>query len=367
MAIAKSGRYYYITYKLKLPNGEFKTRNIKNKEWKSKRYVQSIELEEIENDKAKVMGGFYNPNKCTFKELCENYLESIKLRFKKETVYNKSLLIKNYLENAIPSKQAFQKICAVNNFSRFLSLLQKYNYENSKTNNLYNRLISLLKDILNFAMLRDIISIEQYQKVLNLLSRVKEKKQIKDDVEFWTPEEFDTFIKTFDQQDEMWRPLFLTTYWCALRIGEVLALKWNDFDYNKHTISVNKTLDRQSEISTTKNISSNATVDLPNFLVEELKQFKYDLGASDNDYMFFKKHTSRTSIRRVFDEHTKIANIKHIKFHGLRHSMASRMINAGLNPLIVSKHLRHASTQQTLDTYSHLFPKITKGCIDNLV
>lgn len=142
MAIAKSGRYYYITYKLKLPNGEFKTRNIKNKEWKSKRYVQSIELEEIENDKAKVMGGFYNPNKCTFKELCENYLESIKLRFKKETVYNKSLLIKNYLENAIPSKQAFQKICAVNNFSRFLSLLQKYNYENSKTNNLYNRLIT---------------------------------------------------------------------------------------------------------------------------------------------------------------------------------------------------------------------------------
>lgn len=46
--------------------------------------------------------------------------------------------------------------------------------------------------------------------------------------------------------------------------------------------------------------------------------------------------------------------------------MASRMINRGCNPLIVSKYLRHSSTQQTLDTYSHLFPNITNGIMDKI-
>lgn len=53
--------------------------------------------------------------------------------------------------------------------------------------------------------------------------------------------------------------------------------------------------------------------------------------------------------------------------HGLRHSMASRMINQGVNILVVSKHLRHASTQQTLNTYAHLFPNLNKDIIDKLV
>ena len=367
MAIAKNGKTFYITYKLKLPNGEYKTRNIKNKERTSKRYIQSIELEEIEKDKAKVLENYVPTEKATFESICEQYLSSLKLKCKKQTTYSKSLIIKKYLLPFISSKKDFNKVCVVKEFNTYLALIQVKVEKNSKTNGVYNRVMIVLKEILEFALDREYVSDEQVRKVSRLLGKVKEEKIQNEEKEFWTPEEFDAFIKTFDQQDEMWRPLFLTTYWGALRIGEVLALKWNDFDYYKHTISVNKTLDRQSEISTTKNTSSNATVDLPNFLVEELKQFKYDLGASDNDYMFFKKHTSRTSIRRIFDEHTKIAKVKHIKFHGLRHSMASRMINAGLNPLIVSKHLRHASTQQTLDTYSHLFPKITKGCIDNLV
>ena len=85
-----------------------------------------------------------------------------------------------------------------------------------------------------------------------------------------------------------------------------------------------------------------------------------------SEFVFFIKHTSRTTARRILNEHIKISEVKKIKFHGLRHSMASRMINKGCNPLIVSKHLRHSSTQQTLDTYSHLFPNITNGIMDKI-
>ena len=46
--------------------------------------------------------------------------------------------------------------------------------------------------------------------------------------------------------------------------------------------------------------------------------------------------------------------------------MASSIIIKGLNPLIVSKHLRHPPTQQTLDTYSHLFPNVTNGIMNEI-
>ena len=67
------------------------------------------------------------------------------------------------------------------------------------------------------------------------------------------------------------------------------------------------------------------------------------------------------------DEHIKLAGVHHLTKHGLRHSMASRMINQGVNILVVSKHLRHALTQQTLNTYAHLFPNPNKDIIDKLV
>lgn len=84
--------------------------------------------------------------------------------------------------------------------------------------------------------------------------------------------------------------------------------------------------------------------------------------------MFFaNKRVSQTTIRRIMYEHIKIADVPYIKFHGLRHSCASRIINAGLSPLLVSKHLRHASVKETLDTYySHIFPNETVNMIDNI-
>lgn len=66
-------------------------------------------------------------------------------------------------------------------------------------------------------------------------------------------------------------------------------------------------------------------------------------------------------------EHIKFAGVHHLTKHALRHSTASRTINQGVNILVVSKHLRHASTQQTLNTYAHLFPNLNKDIIHKLV
>lgn len=153
----------------------------------------------------------------------------------------------------------------------------------------------------------------------------------------------------------------------AFRIGEFIPLKWEDFNSNNNTISVTKSLDSKGNLSSTKTKSSNATVTIPKSLTQELLKLKEDLCCTDKDYMFFAhNHTSRTTVRRIMKKHIELAGVPFIKIHGLRHSCASRMINMGISPLIVSKHLRHSSVKETLDTYSHIFPNQTVGIIDSV-
>ena len=100
---------------------------------------------------------------------------------------------------------------------------------------------------------------------------------------------------------------------------------------------------------TTKTKNSNDNVDLPTKVCDDLVAMN-----------------SRTTVRRKFTYFQNKAGLPHIKFHGLRHSIASRMINQGINPLFVSKHLRHSNPSITLSTYSHMFGKITAGLMEDL-
>ena len=71
-------------------------------------------------------------------------------------------------------------------------------------------------------------------------------------------------------------------------------------------------------------------------------------------------------MRRIMNQHIKIANVKKITIHGLRHSMASYMINKGIDIMVISKHLRHSSTRQTYDTYCHLFPNLHENDLEKI-
>ena len=91
---------------------------------------------------------------------------------------------------------------------------------------------------------------------------------------------------------------------------------------------------------TTKTKNSNDNVDLPTKVCDDLVAMKNAYNPKGTDYIFFIQNTSRTTVRRKFTYFQNKAGLPHIKFHGLRHSIASRMINQGINPLFVSKHLR---------------------------
>ena len=118
---------------------------------------------------------------------------------------------------------------------------------------------------------------------------------------------------------------------------------------SKKTISVNKQLDTQSKVATTKTRISNDNVDLPTKVCDDLVAMKNAYNPKGTDYIFFVQNTSRTTVRRKFDYFQNKAGLPHIKFHSLRHSIASSMINQGINPLFVSKHLRHSNPSITVN------------------
>lgn len=297
--------------------------------------------------------------------LTQYFLEEIKATYKKLTYEERIGIIDKYITPFFNNGELITDTISISNIMNFKQYIYSLNLSISRKNLIF----SILKQLLVFAEDRDYLESSYAEKIIRMLKSIRKEKVLTKKLVFWTPEEFTLFINTFEKKDQKWKYYFLITYWGALRMGEVNALTWEDLNFQMNYVDINKSMDRDGEINSPKNESSNDSVDLPTFLINELKLWKEKVKPEkESDLLFFNNHRlGRTNIRTIMKKHEKMCGINPIKFHGLRHSMASRMINQGCNPLIVSKHLRHSSTQQTLDTYSHLFPNVTKGLMDRLV
>lgn len=96
------------------------------------------------------------------------------------------------------------------------------------------------------------------------------------ELNFWTKEEFDTFIRDFVEGEEMYRMIYRILFWLGCRVGELLALTPADVDLEKRTVSISKTYyrrDKQDFITSPKTESSNRKITIPEFLQKELKDF----------------------------------------------------------------------------------------------
>ena len=173
---------------------------------------------------------------------------------------------------------------------------------------------------------------------------------------FWTKEEFDRFIATFDKGDPFYTA-FLILYYTGIRIGELEALTVGDIDQEAHTLTINKTyhlIGGKGIITPPKTEKANRTITLPRFLLEAIQRHIRRLyGAGKDTRLFMASHSSYA---RQMETHTKKAGVRRIRLHDLRHSHASLLIEMGFSALLVSERLGHENVSTTLNIYSHLFP-----------
>jgi integrase len=184
---------------------------------------------------------------------------------------------------------------------------------------------------------------------------------------------------------EKWKPFFLVAIVGGMRIGELIAMKWGNLDWNRGQYFVRESWHRPKKgrpayLDEPKTESSIAPVDLTPICLDALKvhqanqtaeKLKSGESYDDQDLIFSTAiggllHDINI-VQRVFKPALKEAGLRTaMRFHDLRHTTASLLIDQGESPKYVQKQLRHASIDITFDRYGHLFPDTNKEAAQRL-
>lgn len=146
----------------------------------------------------------------------------------------------------------------------------------------------------------------------------------------------------------------------GLRLGELLALEWNDIDFSKGILTVNKSCYDGKRLDgsfgritdTPKTLSSIRTIPLPKSIC---KLFRTEKKKSISPFVVTIKG-EKVSIRRYqrcFSNLLKKINIPHYGFHSLRHTFATRALECGMDVKTLSEILGHKNPMVTLNRYAH--------------
>ena len=185
------------------------------------------------------------------------------------------------------------------------------------------------------------------------------------EMKFWTKEEYLKFIDAM-----MDKPLsfyaFEMLYWCGIREGELLALTPADFDFERGTVKISKTYQRlkgQDVITSPKTKKSNRTIQMPDFLCQEMQEFfKMQYGLKKKDRIFT---VTKSYLHHEMDRGAKAAGVKRIRIHDLRHSHISLLIDMGFSAVAIADRVGHESIEITY-RYAHLFPSKQKEMASRL-
>lgn len=172
---------------------------------------------------------------------------------------------------------------------------------------------------------------------------------------FWTKPEYQCFSDAMMDKPVSFYA-FEILYWCGLRLGEMLALTAADFDFVKNTVRFNKSYQRigcEDVVTDPKTAKSIRTVQMPDFLAEEMKDYIKSLyGISNNERIF---PISKNYLHHEMDRGCKATGVKRIRIHDLRHSHVSLLIDMGFSAVAIADRVGHESIDITY-RYAHLFP-----------
>lgn len=151
----------------------------------------------------------------------------------------------------------------------------------------------------------------------------------------------------------------------GLRIGELLALTWDDVDFSRKTIDVNKTSHEAKDkngrfcriVEAPKTLSSKRIIPLPKKIFALLRGMKKQ---SKGEHVVCGKSGNPVSIRcyqSAFAALLKKANVERKGFHALRHTFATRALECNMDVKTLSEILGHKNSSITLNRYVHSLPE----------
>ena len=151
--------------------------------------------------------------------------------------------------------------------------------------------------------------------------------------------------------------MFEILFWTGCRIGELLAITKADINFEKNQLNIDKTYYRTGKkdvITEPKTKQSVRIIEIPGFLKKEIQEFvDRHYGMADTQRLF---PVVQEAVQHKMKRQIKVAGVKKIRVHDLRHSHVAYLIEKGVEPLLIKERLGHKDIRITLNTYGHLYP-----------
>ncbi|EKS28230.1 site-specific integrase [Afipia felis] len=164
-------------------------------------------------------------------------------------------------------------------------------------------------------------------------------------------------------------PLAMIALFTGMRIGEALALRWGRIDLDRKVIEVREAIEETRahgiRIKAPKTKAGRRDISMPDFLVDVLRELRTSrlelrmalgLGKLPDDALLFAELDGSLPSQKYYSKAWSDLAVG-VPFHGLRHTHASQLIDAGVDIVTLSKRLGHAKPDITLRIYAHLFRK----------
>lgn len=322
------------------------------KQYTSKGYdtKKEAELEEAKF-RIKVQENKISFSNITFKDTFQEYIEYKGKDMKKQSIKK----VENIYKILEPLDNIKVSSFDLPTYKKFQIYLDQKNYSVEYK----NKVIGLIKRLIHYC--NKFYNINDT--MLNYIEKYKHVNEIKKEMQFFTYEEFQKFINVVDEFD--YKTFYETLYYLGLRQGEATALTWNDIDFIKKEVSINKTLTTKLKgqlytVSSPKTANSNRVLPIPLKLLNSYEKLKEKAKTkkyfSESWFVFGDELPFReTTLQTKKNKYCKLAGVKQIRIHDFRHSCASFLINNGASIVLVSKYLGHSKISVTLDTYTHLY------------
>jgi len=200
------------------------------------------------------------------------------------------------------------------------------------------------------------------------------KKQSKPEIEPLTTNELKLYLDVCINSFPEYYPFFLCLARTGIRLGEAIAIRISDIDFNSKYIWIKRSY-RRGKFTAPKN-GKTRKVDMSDQLarvltnlVKERKKEALRSGEGDVSQLLFLnkgKIIEQNYIRRIHDRILRKAGIRKIRVHDLRHTYSSLLLTQGESPVYVKEQLGHHSIQMTVDIYGHLIPSSNRQAVNRL-
>lgn len=301
---------------------------------------------------------FVNKSKITMKELLEEWLKYYKDIWAPKT-YDVSVLLCKIISKSI----GHIKLQDIN-----VKILEDF-YKDLRENTNYSaRTIQYFYTIISASLNRAII---WGYIMINPNTYIEKPKVRKKEIECYSAEEVEELLNVLKNEPVKYQSIIYLALDSGARRGEIVGLTWDDVDFTKQTLKINKSVQYTKKLGifekSTKTQTSDRIIYISNKTIEVLKAYKKEqllnklkLGNKwQNSKRIFTTalgggmHPDTAS--KIFNKIIKKYNLKKISFHGLRHTSISLQISKGIQSQIISKRAGHSSIAITHLIYSHFF------------